>query len=290
MSIDGMAREWLPLNRKERYYTATVLPQIICADDFRYFGRFLSMVGIEGYELRTDPGNTNIQFFTEYNLCDSLRYEGSEKDFAKLPEANDTPDLLIMLGEPAPALIVIEAKMLTSPQPRGLVSQIRRQEKHVAAYLREHRGPFRPVLAALLPSSYADDVEASREDLSDIRILRWEQVLGAFRDVASARYFVGTLEVALARHARLLSRRAPGGANKDENMLGSDIVDGFRAGTLPFGTMGCQGGIKRAAREDCPLGRWRSHSYEVSLSKTPANGNWFEIARFVRLVETPEGG
>ena len=180
--------------------------------------------------------------------------------------------------------------MFTSPQPKGLVTQIRRQEEHVARYLMRYRGPFKPVMVALLPSDYADEVEASGEDLSDIRVLRWEQVLGAFRDVASARYFVGMLEAALGRHGELRSEKSPGGANRDGRMLGADIVARFRAGDLAFRTMGRGGGIDRVAREDRPLGRWKGHSYEVSLSGTPANGNWFEIARFVRLVEVPEAG
>jgi len=45
MDLAGLAEfdMRLPLNRKEVYFTATVLPAIICADGFEHFHLFLKL-------------------------------------------------------------------------------------------------------------------------------------------------------------------------------------------------------------------------------------------------------
>jgi hypothetical protein len=44
-TIRELLEKRLPLNRKEVYFTATVLPAIICADGFCRFDRFLKLLG-----------------------------------------------------------------------------------------------------------------------------------------------------------------------------------------------------------------------------------------------------
>lgn len=44
--MPGMAElvdHGLPLNRKERFYTATVLPMLVCTDDFGHLDRLLEL-------------------------------------------------------------------------------------------------------------------------------------------------------------------------------------------------------------------------------------------------------
>ena len=38
--LSGLFGGRLPINRKERYYTGTVLPMIVASDVFKHFGRF----------------------------------------------------------------------------------------------------------------------------------------------------------------------------------------------------------------------------------------------------------
>jgi len=62
----------LPLNRKERFYTGTVLPMIVCRNSFRHFDRFCRLIpGCPLVDINGDP-RAQIQFFSEYNLADSL--------------------------------------------------------------------------------------------------------------------------------------------------------------------------------------------------------------------------
>jgi hypothetical protein len=63
MSVEAMIATGLPLNRKERYYTGTVLPLIICADDFAPFHRLTDL--IDGY---TKPPIKRIDVITFYEV------------------------------------------------------------------------------------------------------------------------------------------------------------------------------------------------------------------------------
>src|SRR5271169_2774544 len=62
----------LPLNRKEVFFTATVLPAIICADNFKHFDRFLKLLGLRDIPIDVSVEQANIQFFTEYCLAESI--------------------------------------------------------------------------------------------------------------------------------------------------------------------------------------------------------------------------
>ncbi len=48
MSLSSLFQSCLPINRKEVYYTATVLPCIVCADGFAHIHRFWELLGIQG--------------------------------------------------------------------------------------------------------------------------------------------------------------------------------------------------------------------------------------------------
>jgi hypothetical protein len=57
----------LPMNRKERFFTGTVFPMIVCADEFRHFGRFLRLSRVGDRTIQVASA-ANIQFFTEYGF------------------------------------------------------------------------------------------------------------------------------------------------------------------------------------------------------------------------------
>ena len=77
--VEAQTAELLPLNRKERFYTGTVLPAIVAADGFAYLDRFLALCGITDVvtSSRRD-GSAPCQLMTEYNFAESL--VGSDDD------------------------------------------------------------------------------------------------------------------------------------------------------------------------------------------------------------------
>ncbi|CAN5821140.1 hypothetical protein BH24ACT5_BH24ACT5_30930 [soil metagenome] len=92
LNLGRTADERLPLNRKERYYTGTVLPMIVAADGFAHLHRFLHLSG-----LRVDPawvtplvGGQDIQFFTEYGFAESVFTPGTRSGSAVTPSSMTT--------------------------------------------------------------------------------------------------------------------------------------------------------------------------------------------------------
>ncbi len=73
----ALVDQHLPLNRKERYFTGTVLPAIVCADNFRHFDLFLRLLTTaELPRVDPHPERTNLQFFTEYSFVEALTGAG----------------------------------------------------------------------------------------------------------------------------------------------------------------------------------------------------------------------
>jgi hypothetical protein len=56
---------WLPFNRKERYFTGTVLPMLACSEGFAHFPRLLRLCGVPDDKCRVPE---RLQFYTEYSL------------------------------------------------------------------------------------------------------------------------------------------------------------------------------------------------------------------------------
>ena len=129
MDLNTLFTTQLPLNRKERYYTGTVLPQIIAADNFSFFNRFWELVtGQTELEIQVGQENFNIQFFTEYNLKESAYNNVHAETFKQV--SGDTPDVLILvITAKFKVLIAIEAKMYEPIDVPSLIIQMRQQKK-----------------------------------------------------------------------------------------------------------------------------------------------------------------
>jgi hypothetical protein len=193
----------LPINRKERYYTATVFPGLVCAENFRYFDRFLTLLNLGGkhFDVRTD------QFFTEYGLAEALFADKARVNefFPDAPGGRDTPDIVILITNgPEPLLIAIEAKMYGSFFKGQLEAQMDRQEKGVLVHLRNRWPRLRVVHAALLPKLIAEAKNFGSlrpaPGLSDPRpVITWEGIHAAFKDVESAQYFLEVLNAAISK-------------------------------------------------------------------------------------------
>ena len=126
MSLDALSQSKLPINRKERFYTGTVLPAIICHNEFQDFGKFLDLVGVSGVNVNPDPVNANLQFFTEYGLAEFVIGDDTRRRFPDLPPERDIPDIVILIDK---YIVAIEAKMYDSVSARQINIQMNRQWK-----------------------------------------------------------------------------------------------------------------------------------------------------------------
>lgn len=190
----GLGQEWLPLNRKEQYYTATVLPLIIAGDGFAHIHRFFNLCGLDVGPFGNREEHPGFQFFTEYNFVESLRPSDLER-FPDAPSSHDTPDLMFVGPD---WMVAVEAKMFHDPNPQALNAQLGRQ-RVIIDYLAHALGipSDRVHHVFLLPAGL------NAEGLS-ARVVTWEAVVEAYRVVGPA-YWVSLLADALGRYDGLKS-------------------------------------------------------------------------------------
>jgi hypothetical protein len=122
----------LPPNRKEVYFTATVLPGIICADNFENFDKFLELLKIPK---QPHPKPEEIQFFTEYAFVHTV--ESDDPHLEHFHGKHQQPDILISIGGESPVLILIEGKMYTPAGKYSLTKQMTAQEKELLFWVKK---------------------------------------------------------------------------------------------------------------------------------------------------------
>jgi len=233
----------LPLNRKERFYTGTVLPMLIASDGFMHLNRFLRLCGAPPLPPAAGSLDGQQQFeFSEYSFVESIFTDADKERFTERPTDNDTPDL-VLVGDDW--LLAVEAKMFHNPSIASLNEQLRRQQvivDYVADVLGLGRERVRQVF--LLPERLpAAGLNAP--------VITWEQVLSTYQ-VVGPRYWVGALKAALDRFEDLVSRGPAFGQYNNSTLTGAEIRDRFGNGVAWLHLHGSlQGGIRSRLGERC---------------------------------------
>lgn len=279
-TLGRLLDETLPLNRKEKFFTGTVLPALVGADDLAHLGRLGDLVGASDLDVRVERDDCTVVFFTEYGIAESA--VGQAKDrFTGLPTSKDTPDVVILVTRPRPVLIAIEAKMYSRPGGSALLKQLDAQGtllaplcERLAQWLGVPHVDLKHV--ALLPKAQADKLPTF-----SYPIITWEQLRAAFRDVAP-HYWLAMLDEALDRFEDLVAKPI---AYDEGSMTGSDVRDHYLAGDIPYLAMGRGGGglAGDRLRADIDEGTWRETSYQVAAQQ-PHHNNWFAIADFIERL------
>ena len=268
----------LPLNRKERYFTGTVLPMIVAAEGFQHLGRFLRLCGlrIDENDLRPADGYLPLQFFTEYGFGESVYTDADRTYWHEVIDA-DTPDVVVAGSD---WLLAVEAKVFHDPTANDLTAQMERQAKLVRLWREKLALPadrVRHVL--LLPERLAQRVGTLSFD-----VVTWEDVVDTY-DRIGPQYWVSLLKTSLNRHAELESRPVLFGKNADKKLPGATIVKLFADGAADFDWIGRKGGLVGGPfQNDLATGKWRTTTYEVTGGGTAPNRNGFALADFVEAT------
>lgn len=276
-----LGKSRLPLNRKERFYTGTVLPMMVASDGFAHLDRFLQLCGLSVDVLPQGVwglnGDQEVQFFTEYSFRESIVGDDLQRRFADRPAHADTPDVVIVGSD---WLLAVEAKVYHRPTKQALVAQMNRQ-RELVTYLTGKFGldPDRVRHVLLLP----EKLKRARPELS-FDVVTWEQVLAEYRLVAPP-YWSAILRQALEDYDTLASREQAYGQNADTMLTGQEIWDNA-AGDLTEAWVGRNLGLHGSLlADDISSGQWRTRQYEVSFTEV-RNRNWFPAAAFVAHMET----
>ena len=280
-------KEELPLNRKERFFTGTVLPMIVCRDGFKHLHALLELVGCrEPLSICGTAGRENIQFFSEYSFVESVVGD-ARKRFPNRPRAKDTPDIVILIRtEGAKVLVALEAKVFDCPTAQDLTNQMERQRTHILACIEKALHVDRTYHVALLPAKLHEKL---KRDGFNQPAVTWEDLYTRYRGLLGPDYFLEVLSLALERYDELAAHHAHSYRKNCQDLYrGSDIYGNYREGMLDKQVMGRKLGLHGPAlREDVDSGNWRRRKYEVSSNLTLAenNRNWFYIRDFVDLVD-----
>ena len=284
-ALAAAAHTRLPMNRKERYYTGSVLPGLITENGLAHLHRFLRLCGLPEVAAQYRKGgrlmgDQDVQVFTEYSFAESVYTDEDKQRFDDRPRERDTPDVVICGPD---WLVSVEAKMYHRPTRNALARQSSRQQVLVEYWTR-HFGldPARVAQVLLLPEKFA----AARQPLQ-LPVVTWEQVRDAY-DVVGDAYWYGVLREALARYEDLASPEPTFRGNADELLTGQEIVEGHADATLPYEWVGCSGGLNgKLFADDIASGHWREREYEVRVEELAGAHNWFPVAEFVaRTADT----
>jgi len=281
VSTAAAAHTRLPFNRKERYFTGTVLPMIVACEGFAHLGRFLGMCGL-GHVHETPGGwGQDLQFFTEYSFKNAVFTKEDKDRFRGMPSKEYVPDVVLTGPD---WILAVEAKMYHYPNQAKINNQVASQGRLIRYWAGAFDIPESRIgHVALLPN-----VLSTATGVLDIPTITWEQVADEFRDVAPP-YWTAVLD--FANGSRLVNTASnTSGKNADAKITGAEIVSEYPRGTLvhpakgPYLSMGRQGGLNGPAlANDLATGKWATQAYEIRVSTEPRK-NWFPIESFVQLV------
>jgi hypothetical protein len=280
-------KEWLkselPLNRKERFYTGTVLPSILFHNGLSNFYRFLKE--IEGLPTSVDQEKTNdnFLFYTEYNLKES---GGKKSVGAEIYTATrETPDVIIEILEPERVFIVIEAKMFANLTQADFNNQMAAQKSSVIDKLKDQYGldNDRIFHVALTPE------KLEFETTLDYQVINWEFFFDTKEIDLQGNYFANFLRFALDNYRDLVSDQPWTASTVEKQMTGFEVYrDGIDQGKL---WVGRKGG-KRTIQEDVKRGIWKDKWYATNTQKPldGQKGNWISSQEFAAIVaQTTKG-
>lgn len=278
-SLKELLDKTLPLNRKERFYTGTVLPGLL-GEDLRGLQTLGHLLGAPSLDVRVTAQDCTVLLFTEYGLRESLIGAAAER-FPHLPLGRDTPDIVVLITKPSPVVLAIEAKLYDRPGGHELRRQLDAQAallvplcERLAELLQVPQVDLRH--AALLPEQ-----QSAALDLGPYLVLTWQQIRAALASDAPT-YWLGQLDQALDRYTELVSAST---SNAASGRTGEELVASQQSEQPLFFAMGRQGGLTGPRLEqDVATGAWRTTTYQVASAIPSGNPNWFAVSDFIGLL------
>lgn len=275
---------YLPLNRKERFYTGTVIPQIICYDNFKNIYKFLNLINNFPKDLTIKPDAiiNNIQFLTEYSLKESANFDTESLQYENVPITKETPDIVILITEPELYLILVEVKMYSGINYPDFIKQLQDQKKMVKCIQGNLNILDKNIFhLGLVPKTLFKNVNSS-----EFQILYVEDILNEYRDLLSNNYFFTVLQLSVDKYSKLKSKNngSSFGKNMDCMKTGSQIIDLINQGKKFI--VGRRGGVNgEKLSTDIKTGQWKNHEYEVNFRNLiPINLNWLTSDQFYSKV------
>lgn len=266
----------LPINRKERFYTGTVLPSLLFHNGLSNLYRFLRE--IPGFPDEVNEQNTkdDFLFYTEYNLKES----GGKKSVGTeiFTATRDTPDVIIQILKPLTVFVIIEAKMFVKLTQNHFSRQMRAQKEAVIDILKQSYQGSRVFHVALVPS------QLGFAGTPDYEVLNWQFFIDNKELNVYDNYFFPYLKFALENYDGLVSEKYGKALTVRDELRGTEIYqDGKTRKTLWVGRNGGRSAIKEDVRKHV----WQNKLYGTNTEKPKdgREGNWLSSAEFAEIVD-----
>lgn len=278
----------IPINRKERFYTATVLPQLICSDNFNNLKLFFELIPNfpTGIQINPNVDNNNILFLTEYSLKEALVEDHFKKLYSGDYKTKETPDVVILITEPKYYLILVEAKMYSSSSAAELNEQMNRQRWIVDAFKAALNVDERDVYhVGLVPKQLI----TNKNSVQNYHIIYWEEIINKYENIMSNNYFFNVLKIAINKFDDLTSKNngsIQSFRQNNEGMLTGEQIVELHTGGEKFWIGRNLGLYGILLAKDKETGGWIQNKYEVNFSSEyPPNRNWFSSSDFVQFMK-----
>lgn len=270
--LEAILQSALPINRKERFYTGTVLPSLLFHNGLSNLRGFLDAIPHFPKRATENMTDDSFLFYTEYNLKESAGTRNVGVEIAT--ETRDTPDVIIHILKPLTAFIIVEAKMFQRLTQNAFNTQMRAQKDAVIDKLKDKYKPDCIFHVALVPR------QLGFEDTDDYTVINWQFFIDNERLDLRGNYFYPYLKFALANYQHLVSLasvidRIPGSAIYNKGNPEERLWVGRREG-------------RTAIQEDVRTGRWQKKLYAINSERPPKGGragNWVSSAEFAKIVE-----
>jgi len=266
----------LPINRKEKFYTGTVLPALLFHNGLSNLYRFLREIPEFPNEVNEQNTKDDFLFYTEYNLKESA---GKKSVGTEIYTATrDTPDVIIQILKPLTVFVIIEAKMFANLTQNDFSRQMRAQKEAVIDILKQRYQDSRTFHVALVPS------QLGFKGTLDYEVLNWQFFIDNKELNVQSNYFFAYLKFALENYSGLVSERYGKASTVRDELRGTEIYqDGKTGKTLWVG----RNGGRSAIEEDVRKGIWRNRLYGTNTEepKDGRKGNWLSSAEFAEIID-----
>lgn len=181
----------LPMNRKERFYTGTVLPSILFHNGLGNFFRFIREIEGIPADINHEKTQDKFLFYTEYNLKESAGKKSVGVEI--FTATRHTPDVVIEILEPRRTFVIIEAKMFSSVTQNAFNKQMAEQRGAVIDILKEKYdlNDAEVFHVALTPN------RLGLKTTHDYQVINWEVLLDNKDFAIQENYFANFLRFAL---------------------------------------------------------------------------------------------
>jgi len=266
----------LPINRKERFYTGTVLPSLLFHGGLSNLYSFLRQIRGFPDEVKQENTKDAFLFYTEYNLKESAgkRNVGTEIFTA----TRDTPDVVIQILQPVTAFVIVEAKMFAKLTQNRFDRQMKAQKNAIIDVLTQTYQGCYAFHIALLPNKLG-----FQDTSDDYQILNWEFFLDNKGLNLQGNYFIDYLKYALKNYDKLVSKAGGKASTIQAQKSGMSIYLDYKEDKIYW--VGRFGGIA-TIEDDVRTGAWRNKLYGINIEepRDGREGNWVTSKEFADII------